>query len=108
MNYWNYIVVLRPTRVGMLLDGPSPEEAEAVGGHFAYYSTLVKEGQMLLAGRSSGDAEKVFGIGIFHADSLADALAIVDRDPAIANGVMTAEVQPYQVALFSENPHRGD
>ena len=105
MNFWNYIVLLRPTRLGMLVE-PTPEEMEAVGGHFSYYSSLVKDGQMLLAGRSSGDADRVFGIGIFHAESLEQAEAIIQKDPAIVAGVMTAEVQPYGLALLTENPHR--
>ena len=57
MNFWNYIVLLRPTRLGMLAE-PTLKEIEAVGGHFSYYSSLVKDGQMLLAGRSSGDADR--------------------------------------------------
>ena len=105
MNLWNYIVLLRPTRIGMLTDGPTPHEQEAVAGHFAYFSGLVADGKMLLAGRSSGSPEQVFGIGIFRAESPEEAETMMNQDPAVIHGVMTAEVQPFQVALFSENPH---
>jgi len=105
MNFWNYIVLLRPTRIGMLVEA-SPEEMEAVGDHFNYYKLLVESGQVLLAGRSSGNAERVFGIGIFHAESMLEAEGIAQNDPAIVAGVMTAEVQPYGLALLTENPHR--
>lgn len=105
MNHWNYLVILRPTRLGMLQDGPTPEEQRIVGEHFAYCSALVARGEMLLAGRSLGDPEQVIGIAIFHAESTEEAEAIVAKDPAVKNGVMSAEVQPYGLALLTENPH---
>ncbi len=105
MNFWNYIVLLRPTRLGMLVE-PTPEEMEAVGDHYNYYKSMVEQGQVLLAGRTGGDAEQVYGIGIFHAESMLEAESIAQKDPAIVAGVMTAEVQPYGLALLTENPHR--
>ena len=104
MNYWNFLVVLRPTRIEMLSEGPTPEEMEAVTGHFAYYSSLVEAGRMLLAGRTQGEAEKTIGIGIFHAVSIEEAEEMMQNDPSIIANVMTADVQPYRVALLSERP----
>ncbi len=106
MSHWNFIVILRPTRLGMLTGGPTPAELEIVSGHFSYYSALVAEGKMLLAGRSLGEPEQVIGIGIFHAESMAEAEVMMNLDPAIVAGVMTAEVQPYGLALLTQNPHR--
>ena len=108
MNYWNYLVVLRPTRIGMLSEGPTQEELEAVNGHFAYCTSMVKAGKMLLAGRTQGEAEKTIGIGIFHADSMEEAQEMMRNDPSIIANIMTADVQPYRVALLSENPHNTD
>lgn len=101
MNRWNYLVVLRPTREGMLSEGPTDAEKAAVGAHFAYYSRLVEEGRMLLAGRTTGEPADTIGIAIIHASSLEEAQALVDADPVIVQSVMTAQVQPYSLALFN-------
>ncbi|MBS1701324.1 MAG: hypothetical protein JST12_06675 [Armatimonadetes bacterium] len=105
MNRWTHLIVLRPTRYEMLSDGLTDEETRVVGEHFAYCQRLVAEGKMLLAGRTFGPVEKTIGIGIIAAESDEEAQIIVDSDPAIVNGVMTAELQPYRVALLCENPH---
>ena len=107
MNYWNYLVILRPTRIEMLTVGPTDEEVSAVEDHFFYYQSLVKEGKMLMAGRTIGALSETIGIAIIHADSGEDAQDFIDRDPAVLHGVMSAEIQPYRLALFSENPHNG-
>ncbi len=90
----------------MLTVGPTREETKAVDAHFHYYQSLVNAGNMLLAGRTVGALSETIGIGIFHAESLEEAEAMMNLDPAVIHGVMTAEVQPYQIALFSENPHK--
>jgi uncharacterized protein YciI len=108
MKYWNYLLVLRPTRPAMLSEGPTPEEIEAVEAHFLYAQSLVRSGKMLLAGRTHGEAGATIGIIVFHAENDEDAIAMIDQDPVIAKGVMTAEIQPFQIALFSENPHHNE
>ena len=55
MNQWLYI--LRPTRLGMVTDEPSPEEAETVSRHFAYLSDLTDKGVMILVGRTQNADE---------------------------------------------------
>ena len=108
MNRWNYLVILRPTRIEMLTVGPTDAEVAAVDDHFHYCQRLVAEGKMLLAGRTIGALSETIGIAILSADSDEEAQSMVDSDPAIINGVMTAQLQPYRLALFSENPHRAE
>ncbi len=105
MNRWNYLVVLRPTRIGMVSDGPTEEEQRIVGEHFEYCRRLVEADKMLLAGRTFGEAEKTLGIAIISAESNEEAQSIASNDPAVKGGVMTAELQPYRVALLCANPH---
>ena len=105
MNRWNYLVILRPTRIEMLTVGPTDAEIAAVDDHFHYCQRQVAEGRMLLAGRTVGALSETIGIAILSAVSDAEAEELVQNDPAIINGVMTAELQPYRLALFSENPH---
>ncbi|HLO99154.1 MAG TPA: YciI family protein [Fimbriimonas sp.] len=93
--------MLRPTRPAMLSEGPTEVEAAAINAHFAYFSRLVQEDKLLLAGRTSGEPEKTIGIGILSAPSLEDAEYVVKLDPAVSAGVMSAEVQAFSVALFN-------
>lgn len=44
--------------------------------------------------------EKTFGIVIFEADSEEEAQLIMKNDPAVAEGIMTADLFPYRVALI--------
>ena len=105
MNRWNYLLILRPTRIEMLTVGPTDDELRIVDEHFHYCQAHVAAGNMLLVGRTVGALSETIGIAILHADSDEDADAMVANDPAVLNGVMTAQIQPYRVALFSENPH---
>ena len=105
MDFWNYLVVLRPARIEMLTVGPTAEESRHVGEHFEYCSNLVASGKMLLAGRTVGTLSETIGILILHAESDEEVALIVSSDPAVSNGVMTAEVQPFRLALLGENPH---
>jgi uncharacterized protein YciI len=92
----------------MLSEGPTPEEIEAVEAHFLYAQSLVKSGRMLLAGRTHGEPDSTIGICIFHAENEEEARVMINKDPVIDKGVMTGEIQPYQIALFSENPHHNE
>lgn len=105
MNRWNYLILLRPTRIGMITEGPTADEQQIVGEHFAYCKALVESDRMLLAGRTFGDAESTIGIAIISAENDEEAQSIAANDPAVKHGVMTSELQPYRVALLNSNPH---
>jgi uncharacterized protein YciI len=52
---------------------------------------------MVLVGRTgAGD----FGIAVFECESLEKAAEIMANDPAVKKGVFTAEVFPFNLALF--------
>ena len=94
-----YVYVLRPVRLGMLRDGPTPEEAQQLSGHVAHLERLQRQGQLILAGRTREAPEKVFGLVIFRAESDAAAQAVMEADPAVRGGIMAAELHPYRVAV---------
>jgi len=98
MRQWIY--VLKPARLEMLTVGSMPEEDEIVGRHFAYLSDLTEKGVMILMGRTQNNDESTFGIAIFEAENEAAARAIMENDPAVKHGVMTATLYPYKVALM--------
>jgi uncharacterized protein len=87
----------------MLTEGPTPEEAQRVGEHFAYLQSLTSAGTVLMAGRTVNADEKTFGIVIFVAESEPKAREIVENDPAVKYGIMRAELFSYRIALWAAN-----
>jgi len=77
-------------------------EEDIVNRHFKRLQVLHKEGKLILAGRTLNMDEKTFGIVVFEADSEIEAENIKNSDPAVAEGVMKAELFPYRVALTRE------
>ncbi|MGI5998776.1 MAG: YciI family protein [Lutispora sp.] len=93
-----YILKLIPE---LLNENNWTEKEEAiVGRHFVKLQELLAEGKLILAGKTEGLDEKTFGIVIFKADSDEEAQSIMKNDPGVAEGIMTAELFPYRVALM--------
>jgi uncharacterized protein YciI len=92
-----FLYLLRPSRPDMIA-AMTEQEQKIVGEHFAYLQNLLAEGQLILAGRTLED--QPFGIVVFRAESPERAEEIMKGDPAVANGVMTATLHPYSVALI--------
>lgn len=100
-----YLYTLRPTRIAMLAEGPDEREARVVGEHFARLQRLCEAGVVLMAGRTLTTDERTFGIVVLVAESEAAARELMEQDPAVAGGVMSAELHPYRVALWArESP----
>jgi uncharacterized protein YciI len=98
----HFLYRLRVTRVGMLTEGPTEREAAVVGEHFQRLKKLTEEGVVLVAGRTLNNDERTIGIVVFEAGSEAEASAIMKADPCVAQGVMTADLFPFGVALWSK------
>jgi uncharacterized protein len=98
-----FLYRIRPTRTGMLSEGPTEGESQVVAEHFAYLERLQGAGVLLMAGRTLTADNDAFGVVIFTAESQAAALAIMNNDPAVEQGVMRAELFPFRVALWSDN-----
>lgn len=96
-----FIYRVKPTRIGMLVEGPTQREAEVVGQHFAYLERLTALGQVLLAGRTPTADQGTFGIVVFEADCQTEAEQLMANDPAVLHGVMRAQLWPFHVALWS-------
>lgn len=80
------------------------EDKAAVDRHLANFKAAVQSGQLILAGRTRESGDKTFGIAIFEAADEAAAQKFMEADPAIAAGVMTAELHPFAVVLQRKNP----
>lgn len=75
-------------------------EEKIVNKHFVELQELLREGKLVLAGRTLNMDEKTFGIVILEVDSEEEARTIMKNDPAVAEEIMTAELFPYRVALI--------
>lgn len=75
-------------------------ENKIVGEHFERLKKMLNEGTLVLAGRTLNKDETAFGIVVFEATSEEEAREIMKGDPAVREGVMTAELFPYRVALI--------
>jgi uncharacterized protein len=78
------------------------KENETVGRHFGYLQKMLNDRKLILAGKTKGLDDSTFGLVIFEADSEEEALMIMNGDPAVKEGIMTAELFPYQVALMQD------
>ncbi len=80
------------------------EDKTVLERHFARFQEAAKSGQLILAGRTSEPGDKTFGVAIFEASDEVVARKFMQADPAIAGGLMTAELHPFAVALERKNP----
>jgi uncharacterized protein YciI len=95
---FQWLSMAKPTRLEMLIES-TPEEDEIIDQHFAYLQELTKEGVVILAGRTLNTDETSFGLTIFEAEDETAAREIMESDPAVKNGIMSATLYPYRVAL---------
>ena len=80
------------------------EDKKVLQRHFVRFQEAIKAGKLILAGRTSEPGDKTFGIAIFQAKDEAAARKFMEEDPAVAGGLMTAELHPFSVALEHPNP----
>lgn len=98
-----FLYKLHPTRPQMLSEGPTPGEGEALGAHVQYLEQLAAKDVVLVAGRTQEDGPESFGIVILRADSERDARAVMEADPGVSRGVMSATLFPYRIAVLGRS-----
>jgi uncharacterized protein len=96
-----YLYRIQPVRLAILTHGPTETEAAVIRDHFKYLENLTGQGIVLMAGRTLTADERTFGIVVFVADSEEAATVLMRNDPAVSAGIMTAELFPFGVALWS-------
>ena len=89
--------------MAFLKKGPkwAPEVTEETkkiqSAHLANIEKLVEEGKMILAGPFLDEWE-VRGIFVYKVDSIEEAIALTQQDPAVVAGRLTLEVHPWYSA----------
>ncbi|MCB1216984.1 hypothetical protein KDL44_06305 [bacterium] len=100
MKEWLYI--LRPLREAMLSEGPSPEEMQVLSAHGAHLQQLLEQGRLVLAGRTQYDDMRTMGLVVLRAEDEDAARRLMESDPPVLAGVMSAELHPYHVAFLGQ------
>jgi len=75
------------------------EDERLVTDHFVRLKHDHELGTVRFAGRTEATDAHGFGIVLFDAATLADALAYALADPAVMGGVMTMSCQPFRIAI---------
>jgi len=96
-----YLYRIQPTRHEMLTEGRTPQETEIIEEHFKYLERLTTEGVAILVGRTLTTERDSMGIVIFKARSDEEALVLMNDDPAVRKGVMSAKLFPFRIVLHS-------
>lgn len=91
-----YVYMIKATRAGFATE-PTAEEMDAMGRHFQYLKALVEQKKVVMAGPC---LDAAFGIVIYEADSEEEARGIMENDPSVVAGVMSAEMHEFRVSLL--------
>ena len=94
-----FLYQLQLVRGDMLRTGPTDAEQAVVAEHFAYLQDLTAKGVIILVGRTLTTDENTMGLAVFRAESEDAARQIMQGDPAVKRGVMTATLYPFKVVL---------
>ncbi len=78
----------------------TPVDEGIVQQHFNRLQEWTDSGVVILAGRTLNEERNAFGIVVFEADGEDQAKSFMEEDPAVKEGIMTADLFPYRVALL--------
>jgi uncharacterized protein YciI len=95
MSEWIYF--LHPPREDFAATMTEAEQ-EVWGRHFARLQRLYDEGSIVLVGPTLGRVNT--GVCVFEAPDEASARALMEGDPAIAEGFARGELRPFRVSLL--------
>lgn len=94
-----FLYRLQLVRNDMLVTGPTPAEQAITAEHFAYLKELHAKGIIIFVGRTLTTDASTMGLAVFRAESEDAAGEIMDNDPAVRKGLMTATLYPFKVVL---------
>jgi uncharacterized protein YciI len=89
----------RGQEAGGSLNGTDRSNNNDRGHPVTYLQRLTTEGVAILVGRTLTTDQDSMGIVIFKARSDEEARALMNEDPAVSKGVMSAKLFPFRIAL---------
>ncbi|WGS64582.1 YciI family protein [Marinitoga aeolica] len=77
------------------------ETNEIISRHFFRLKEYTEKGKIILVGRVPDESDpESFGIVIFEEENEEKANEFMQNDPAVKEGIMTAKLFPFKVALI--------
>ena len=98
-----YIYKLTLVERLFVADNWTDEDEQTVFEHFEHLKDLLHQNKLILAGKTAGLDNTTYGIVVFQASDWEEANTIMNRDPALQHGIMTAVLHEYNVALHNPN-----
>ncbi len=101
MQQWIYILQLQAQYTKH--ENWTDDTNRIVGEHLNYLKNLFEQGVVKFVGKTEYDIDHVDnrGISIFEAENEEQANRIMQNDPCVTNGVMTAKVHPFRTVFNS-------
>jgi uncharacterized protein YciI len=96
----HFLLRLDPVRPDLPATGPTQAEAEAIAAHLGYVQRLLEQGVLLMAGRSQVLEREAFALMLLQADTETQARALMQADPAVAQGVLSGDLHPFQITQW--------
>jgi len=91
-----FVYIIKPYKENFA-ETMTEEDGRIMGIHFQYLKNMLLEGKLIMAGPVlTGE----FGVAILEVSSEEEARNIMENDPAVVNGVVTATLYPYRVSLL--------
>ncbi|MCC6153059.1 MAG: hypothetical protein IT367_04840 [Candidatus Hydrogenedentes bacterium] len=100
----HYLYILRPVRPELVAFQPSDEDEAILEEHLRYLEELEHRGVLLMAGHTTAEGVRTFEMCAFQAESEGAARDIMNKDPAVWRGIMTADLFPFKVTAMA-TPH---
>jgi uncharacterized protein len=91
-----FVYIIKPLKENFVQTA-TEEENRIMGVHFMHLKDLLEKGILIMAGPETTGK---FGLCVIETDSEDEARKIMESDPAVVNGVVTAELYPYRVSLL--------
>jgi uncharacterized protein YciI len=101
MSPTHYLARLQLTRPVLNASAFTTEETAILSQHVRWLRHQAEEGGLILAGRTSNEDEQSLSIVIFNAASQEDANKLLNSDPAIEQGVIHAELFPFDIHVLA-------
>jgi len=94
-----FLYKVQLVRKDLLVTGPTEAEQAITAEHLAYLKELHAKGVVIFVGRTLTTDENTMGLAVFRAESEDAARQIMNGDPAVKEGLMTATLYPFKVVL---------
>lgn len=96
MPQLRFVYITKPYKENFV-ETATEEEKRVMGVHFVYLKELLEKKILIMAGPETSGK---FGLTVIETASEEQAREIMNNDPAVKSGLVSAEIYPYRVSLI--------